>query len=337
MRQRAFSFAASAATRGVEREPGAMQKKPTPQRRSSSTIRYAQRRLARGVSLFKLEHPCEVADLLLDLGPLLVRHGAGDDPGPRKEGESPSPHHPRADTNGELGVLGPDPTDRTSIPAPIEGFEGVYVLQRLASRIPADGWRRMHCVEQCGVSRTILERPTNSRPKVPSPRQHHLRDTVLDLQLFTERLQRLPYTFAHVSVLGAVFSAVQQVVAQPFVLRRRCSTGSCPCHSLALHRASVTAEETLGRGPEKCYPILGLGVEMEAARRSRLQALEQQRGFQVPTETELSPAGQHDLTQAPFRKRRESPLDVLPPTLQVGAILTEYRCRQQSAGRAFRQ
>src|ERR671910_1690747 len=78
----AFSFAASAATRGVEREPGATQKKSTPQRRSSSTIRCAQRRLARGVSLFKPEHPGEVADLLLDLGPLLVWHGAGDDPGP---------------------------------------------------------------------------------------------------------------------------------------------------------------------------------------------------------------------------------------------------------------
>src|SRR5829696_8216150 len=74
-----------AATRGVEREPGATEKKSMPQRRSSSTIRYAQRRLARGVSLFKPEHPCEVADLPLDLGPLLVRHGAGDDPGPRKE------------------------------------------------------------------------------------------------------------------------------------------------------------------------------------------------------------------------------------------------------------
>src|SRR5215213_5295339 len=294
-------------------------------------------RLARGVSLFKPEHPREVADLLLDLGPLLVRHGAGDDPGPRKEGERPSPHQPRADTNGELGGFLPDPTYRASVPPPIEGFEGVYLLQRLTSRMPADGWRRVHCVEQLGVRNAIFERPKDFRPKVPSPRQLHLRDTILDLQLFTERLQRLPYTFAHVSVLGEVFSAVQQVVAQPFVLRRRCSTGSCPCHNLALHRASVTAEDAFGRGPEKRLPTLRLGVEMEAARRSRLQALEQQRGFQVPTETELSPAGQHDLTQAPFRKRRESPLDVLPPTLQVGAILTEYRCRQQSAGRAFRQ
>src|ERR671921_2695175 len=122
MRLQAFSFAASAATRGVEREPGATQKKPTPQRRSSSTIRYAQRRLARGVSLFKPEHPCEVADLLLDLGPLLLGHGAGDDPGPRKQGEPPSPYQPRADTNGELGGFLPDPTDRTGVPAPVEGF-----------------------------------------------------------------------------------------------------------------------------------------------------------------------------------------------------------------------
>src|SRR5918911_1590659 len=86
MRLWAFSLEASAATSGVEREPGATQKKSTPQRASSSTIRYAQRRLARGASLFKPEHPGEIADLLLDLGPLLVRRGACDDPGPRKEG-----------------------------------------------------------------------------------------------------------------------------------------------------------------------------------------------------------------------------------------------------------
>src|ERR671920_358004 len=96
MRVLAFSLAASAATSGVEREPGATQKKSTPQRRSSSTIRYAQRRLARGVSLFKPENPGEVADLLVDLGPLLLGHGAGDDPGPRIEGERLPTHEPRA-------------------------------------------------------------------------------------------------------------------------------------------------------------------------------------------------------------------------------------------------
>src|SRR5215216_7103804 len=108
MRLRALSFAASAATRGVEREPGATQKKHTPQRRSSSTIRYAQRRLARGVSLFKPEHPGEVADLLLDLSPLLVRHGAGDDPGPRKEGERLSPYEPRRSEEHTSELQSPD-------------------------------------------------------------------------------------------------------------------------------------------------------------------------------------------------------------------------------------
>src|ERR687898_3129183 len=274
MRLRALSFAASAATRGVEREPGATQKKSTPQRRSSSTIRYAQRRLARGVSLFKPEHSCEVADLLLDLGPLLIGQGAGDDPSPRKEGEPPSPHQPRADTNGELGGFLPDPSHRAGVPAPVEGFEGVYLLQRLTSRMPTDGGRRMHRVEQCAVSHTILERPTDLRPEVPSPCQLPLRDTSLDLQLFAERLQRLPYTFAYVSMLGAVFSAVQQVLAQPFVLRRRYSTRPGPRHSLALYRAPLTAEETFGRSPEKRRPTLRLVVEMEAARRSRLQTLQ---------------------------------------------------------------
>src|SRR5829696_1383888 len=157
MRLWALSFAASAATRGVEREPGATQKKPTPQRRSSSTIKSAQRRLARGVSLFKPEHPGEVADLLLDFGPLLVGHGAGDDAGPRKEGERLSPHEPGANAHGELGGLGPDPTDRTGVPTPVEGFARPYLLQRPGARIPADGGRRMHSGEQTGVRRAIPE------------------------------------------------------------------------------------------------------------------------------------------------------------------------------------
>ena len=76
---------------GRRARAGATQKKSTPQRRSSSTIRYAQRRLARGVSLLKPEHPREVADLLLDLGPLFVGHGAGDDPGPRERGRASFP------------------------------------------------------------------------------------------------------------------------------------------------------------------------------------------------------------------------------------------------------
>src|SRR5215211_6075942 len=147
MRLRAFSFAASAATRGVEREPGATQKKSTPQRRSSSTTRSAQRRLVRGVSLFKPEHPGEVADLLLDLGPLLVGHGAGDDASPRKEGERLTPREPGTNADGELGSLPPGPTDRTGVPAPVEGFECPDLLQRLSSRIPADGRRGVHGVE----------------------------------------------------------------------------------------------------------------------------------------------------------------------------------------------
>src|SRR5918992_34695 len=89
----AFSFATSAATRGVEREPGATQKKSTPLRTSSSTMREAQRRLARGVSPgVKPEHPGEVADLLLDLRPLALGHGPRDDTRPREQREPLSPH-----------------------------------------------------------------------------------------------------------------------------------------------------------------------------------------------------------------------------------------------------
>src|SRR5918998_1683710 len=163
----AASTTASAATRGVERDPGATQKKSTPQRKSSSMIRYAQRRLACGVSLFKPEHSGEVADLLLDLGPLLLGHGAGDDPSPREEGERLSPHEPRAQTDGELGGFRPDPTDGTRIPAPVEGFEGPYLLPRLVPRIPADGGGGVHGLEQPGVGHTIFERPANLRPQMP--------------------------------------------------------------------------------------------------------------------------------------------------------------------------
>src|SRR5919112_4291646 len=270
----AFWLAASAATSGVEREPGETQKKSTPQRSSSSTIRYAQRRLARGVFLVKPEHPGEVADLLLDLGPLLLRHGTGDDPGSRVEGKRLSPHEPRAQTDGELGGFRSDPTDRTRIPAPVEGFEDSYLLLRLIPRIPADGGRGVHGLEQTGVRHAIAERPTNLRPQMPSPRQLHVIDRILDLQLLTERLESLPYTFADVGMLDPVFNAVKQLVAQPFVIRRGCPAGPGPCHGFALNRASVAAEQTLGRSPEKRCPLLRLCVEVEAARRNRLQSLE---------------------------------------------------------------
>src|SRR3712207_3676516 len=81
MRLLAALLPASAATWGVEREPGATQKKSTPLRTSSSTMRVAQSRLARGVSFgVKPEHPGEVADLLLYLRPLAPGHGSRDDP-----------------------------------------------------------------------------------------------------------------------------------------------------------------------------------------------------------------------------------------------------------------
>src|SRR5215208_2329221 len=115
---------ASAATRGVEREPGETQKKPTPLRTSSSTRRVAQSRLARGAAGgFNLEHPGEVANLLLDLGPLGFGHGSLDDASPREQREPPPPHEPGPDADGELGPVGPDPTDWSGVPTPIEGLD----------------------------------------------------------------------------------------------------------------------------------------------------------------------------------------------------------------------
>src|SRR5215207_1289050 len=124
----AFSLEASAATRGVEREPGATQKKPTPLRTSSPTMRVAQRRLARGAAGgVKPEHPGEVADLLLDLRPFGLGYGTLDDPGPREQREPTSAHEAGPYPDGELGPVGPDPTDRTGVPPPIEGHDALPI------------------------------------------------------------------------------------------------------------------------------------------------------------------------------------------------------------------
>src|SRR5215210_1038783 len=174
MRLRALWFAASAAIRGVEREPGATQKNSTPQRMSSSTIRYAQRRLARGVSLFKPEHPGEVADFLFDLGPLLVGHVSGDNPCPREQRERPTTHEPRPESDCELRCICPDPTDRACVPAPVEGFEIPYLLKRLTPRITADGGRRVQRFEQPRIGNPFKQRAANPRPQMPPPRQPHV-------------------------------------------------------------------------------------------------------------------------------------------------------------------
>src|SRR5215217_3956508 len=197
MRLLALWFAASAATRGVEREPGATQKNSTPQRRSSSTIRYAQRRLARGVSLFKPEHPCEVADLLFYLGPLLIWHGADDDPCPREQRERPAPHEPRPESDGELRRFCPDPTDGGRVPAPVEGFEHPYLPEGLTPRITTDGGRRVQGFEQPGIGNSFEQRAADLRPQVPPPRQLHIRDVFLELQFRTERRERLADTNAY--------------------------------------------------------------------------------------------------------------------------------------------
>src|SRR5918998_2581909 len=261
----ALLFPASAATRGVEREPGATQKEPTPQRTSSSTIRRAQRRLAcalaRGVSLFKPEHSGEVADLLLYLGPLLVGHGAGDDPGPREQRDLPPPYEPRADADGELGCVGPDPTYRTCVPAPVERLYRPDLPERLPPRVPADGGRRVQRIGERGVSYALAERRADPRAQVPSARELHLRDAALDLDLLAQRPERLLYHDPDVGVLGEVLLAVQQVVAQAVVVRRGRAAGPGPGHGLGLDDPPLAAEQPLGRGPQESHPALGLDVE----------------------------------------------------------------------------
>src|SRR5215213_1242586 len=316
----ALSLAARAATSGVEREPGATQKNSTPQRISSSTIRFAQRRLTRGVSLFKPEHPGEVGDLVLDLGPLLVRYGAGDDPRSRVKVQRPPPNEPRPDADSELRGLGTDPTDGAGVEAPIEGFEFPDLRQRPIARMTTDGGCRMQRLQQSSVGNALLEDATHPRPQVPTPRQLHLGDITVDLQFLAKRRERLTNAGAYEGVLGEVFRTVQQIFAQPFVVLRRQPAWPRPRHGLAHDHASVAAEQTLGRGPEERHTTLRLGVEMEAVGRGLLQPFEDQRGIEIPIEADLGPAGEHDLPQTPLREGAERPLDVLPPSSKVGAV-----------------
>src|SRR5918998_5319254 len=208
MRLVALSFAASAATSGVERDPGATQKKTTPLRTSCSTMRVAQSRLARGVSLgVKPEHPGEVADLLLYLSPLALGHGSRDDPRPREQREPVPPHEPGADSDCKLRSARSDPAHRPGVPSPVERLERLDLLERLASGVPADGRRGVQRAEHVGIRHALAKRPANIGDQVPPARQLHLRHSLLDLELVAERPERLSNTDADVLVLGLVFLA----------------------------------------------------------------------------------------------------------------------------------
>src|SRR5918998_6361550 len=277
MRLLALSLAASAATRGVERDPGATQKCSTPVRRSSSTMREAQRRLARGVSLgVKPEHPGEVADLLLDLRPLALGDGPLDDPRTRVKREPVPPHEPGPDPDGEFGGVRPDPSHRSGVPSPVEGLERPDLLQRLPDGVPADGRRGMQRAQHVGVSDALAERPANLGDQVPPARQLHLGDSLLYLELVAEWAERLRDTDADVLVLGLVFLAPEQLVAQLGVVRLRCAAGPGPCHGLALYGASLASEEPLGGGANERRPLLRLDVEVEAVGRQFTQTLGEQ-------------------------------------------------------------
>src|SRR5918999_591993 len=157
-----FSFAASAATRGVEREPGATQKKSTPQRTSSSTTRVAQRRLARGVAgRGKPQHPRGVADLLLDLGPLGLGHGALDDPGPREQEQVSPSNEPGPDPDRELGAVFPDPTHRAGVPPAVEGLIGPELLERTLPRVTSHSRRGMQRQQHLGVGHALAQDPAH--------------------------------------------------------------------------------------------------------------------------------------------------------------------------------
>src|SRR5918997_2309998 len=154
------SLAASAATSGLEREPGATQKKLTPLRTSSSTMRVAQRRLERGAAGgVTPEHPGEVADLLLDFGPLGLGHGALDDPGPREQVEAISVDEPGPDPDGELGLVCPDPTHSAGVPPAVEGLGGPDLLERTLPRVTPHRRRVIQRQQHLGVRHALAQDP----------------------------------------------------------------------------------------------------------------------------------------------------------------------------------
>src|SRR5918998_5111577 len=315
MRLLASLFSASAATRGVERDPGATQKKSTPLRTSSSTMREAQRRLARGVSLgVKPEHPGEVADLLLDLRPLAFGNGPLDDPRTREKREPVPPHEPGPDPDGEFGGVRPDPAYRSGVPSPVEGLERPDLLQRLPDGVPADGRRGMQRAQHVGVSDALAERPANLGDQVPPARQLHLGDSLLYLELVAEWAERLRDTDADVLVLGLVFLAPEQLVAQLYVVPLRRAAGPGPGHGFALYGASLAPIEALGGRAHKGRPLLGLDVEVEAAGRGPFEALGEQGRIHPSLEDELRPSGENHLVQASLREGRERPLHAAPPS-----------------------
>src|SRR5215204_710118 len=325
----AFSLEASAATRGVEREPGATQKKPTPLRTSSSTMRVAQRRLACGAAGgVKPEHPGEVADLLLDLSPLGLGYGTLDDPGPREEGELVPADEPGPYANGELCGVRSDPTDWAGEPPAIEGLGTPDLLERPLLRVSSDRRSRMQRPQHLGVRNALAQGPPHPGEHVTPARQLHLRDATLDLELGAEWSERLSDADPDVVVLGLVFLAAEQVVAQLVVVRLGRAARSGPRHGLALYGTSLAAEEPLGRGANECHPRLRLDVEVEAVWRRFLQALGKQSRVHRLHEAELRAAGEHHLVQPPLRERRECPLHVAAPAILVWVIRPRDRLRQ---------
>src|SRR3712207_8983871 len=82
-----------------------------------------------------------------------------------------------------------------------------------------------------------------SGDQMPPARQLHLRDALLDLELFAERSERLPDASADVVVLGLFLLAVEQLVTQLGVVRLRRSTGPGTGHGLAPYGAPLRSEE----------------------------------------------------------------------------------------------
>src|SRR5215212_3344841 len=263
-----FSLEASAATRGVEREPGATQKKLTPLRTSSPTMRVAQRRLARGAAGgVKPEHPGEVADLLLYLRPFGLRYGTLDDPSPREEGELVPADEAGPDAYGELRGVRSDPTDRAGVPPAIEGIGTPDLLECPLLRVSSHRRRGMQRPQHLGVRNVLAQGPPHPRQHVTPACQLHLRDAALDLEIVAEWSERLADADPDVVVLSLVFLAAEQVVTQLVVVRLGRAARSGPRHGLALYGTPLAAEEPFGRGANESHPRLRLDVEVEASRR----------------------------------------------------------------------
>ena len=239
---------------------------------------------------------------------------------PPKRGRASSPARAPSGYQRRTRSLRPRSNRQGRRTSPGRRVRGLDLLQRPVSRMPADRGRRMHCVEQRGVRHAIPQRPTNPRPEVPSPRQLHLRDVVLDLQLFAERLERLPYAFAHVSVLEPGLS--------------RCATGRRAALRRPPKRRHAAWSPPRPRSPPRARRG-GTGARGRPPRKPSHSQARRRNGSSPASPPSASPAAAWDLGPHRSRTRPCGPARPCPDDLPKTPRAPARRSPSNPAGRGY--